>query len=147
MAPLRYPTPTYKGGQEKKTAITSNSVVQQKLLTIPKNTQVAINSKGDQEPIAKHTRSRIDAANSPTIQAIQTLTEPISKRTRSRKVTQKYTTPSNSRALVAQLLTHVANSVLDQETGKQRDYDQLRKHTKFQETRNNSFENDLFHVS
>ena len=136
VVPVRYPTPTSKGGQEKQTAITSKGVVQQQVLTIPKIKQVTINSKGYQEPIAKRTRSRIDSSNSPTIQAIQTLTEPISKRTISRTVTQKYTTPSNSRALAAQLLTHVTNSVLDQETGKQLNYGQLRKHPKFQETRN-----------
>ena len=55
-APVRYPTPTSKGGQEKKTAIFSKGVIQKQLLTIPKNSQVAINFKGDQEPIAKRTR-------------------------------------------------------------------------------------------
>ena len=125
MVPVRYPTPTSKGGQEKQTAITSKSVVQQQVLTITKIRQVIINSKGEQETIAKLTRSHIYSEKSPTIQAIQTLPEPIAKRTRPQTVTQNYTTPSNSRASEAQLLTHVANSVLDQETGKQLNYDQL----------------------
>ena len=74
-------------------AITYKGVVQQqqkKLLPIPKNTQVAINSKGDQEPIAKRTISSINSANPPTIQSIQTLNELISTRTMSRTVSQKY---------------------------------------------------------
>ena len=95
LVPVMYPTSNSKGGQEKQTAITSKGVVQQQLLTIPKTKQVTINSKGDQEPIAKHTRSRIDSENSLTIQAIQTLTEPIAKRTIYHTVTKKYTTPSN----------------------------------------------------
>ena len=47
VALVRYPKPTSKGSKEKQTAITSKGVVQQKLLTVPKNTQVAINSKDD----------------------------------------------------------------------------------------------------
>ena len=109
VAPVSYPTLTSKVGQEQHTAITSKGSVQQKVITILKNTQVTINSKGDQEPIAKRTRSRIDAEKSPTIQAIQTLNEPITKRTRYHTVTKKYTDPSHSRALATQLLTHVAN--------------------------------------
>ena len=70
-------------------------VVQQQVLTIPKTKQVKINSNGDQEPIAKRSRSLIDSVNSPNIQAIQTLTEPIAKRTIYHTVTKKYTTPSN----------------------------------------------------
>ena len=38
---------------------------------------------------------------------------------------------------------HVANSVLDQETGKQLNYGQLRKHPKFQETWNKYFLNEM----
>ena len=45
--------------------------------------------------------------------------------------------------MAEQLLTHVANSVLDQQTGKQLNYVQLRKHPKFQETRNKSFSNEM----
>ena len=41
--------------------------------------------------------------------------------------------------MAAQLLKHVENSVLDQETGKQLNYGQLRKHPKFQETWNKFF--------
>ena len=60
-----------------------------------------------------------------------------------RTVTQKYTNPSHSRTLAAQLLTHATKSVLDQETGKQLNYEQLRKHPKFQETWNKSFSNEM----
>ena len=62
-APERYPTPTSKGGQENHTAIISKGAVHQKLLTIPKNTQVTIKSAVDQEPITRRTRSSIDTAN------------------------------------------------------------------------------------
>ena len=89
MVPVRYPTPTSKGGQEKQMAITSKGLVQQQVLTIPKIKQVTINSKVDQEPIVKSTRSSIDPENSPTIQSIQTLTEKIAKRTTIRAVTHK----------------------------------------------------------
>ena len=44
---------------------------------------------------------------------------------------------------MAQLLTHVENSVLDQENIKQLNYVQLRKHTKFQETWNKYFSNEM----
>ena len=93
VVPIRHPTPTYKGGQEKQTPITSKGVVQQQVLKIPKNKQVTIKSKGDREPIDKRTISHIDSEKSPTIQAIQTLTEPIANRKISRTVTQNYTTP------------------------------------------------------
>ena len=45
--------------------------------------------------------------------------------------------------MAAQILTHVANSVLEQETGKQLNYGQLRKHPIFQETWNKSFSNEI----
>ena len=70
----------------------------------------------------------------PTTQAIQTLNEPIEKRTISHIVTQKYTTPSHSRALAEKLLT---------QTGKELNYGQMRKHPKFQETRNKYFSNKI----
>ena len=54
---------------------------------------------------------------------------------------KKYTTPSHSRALATQLLTHMANSVLEQETRKQINYGKLRKHPRLQETWNKSFSN------
>ena len=66
------------------------------------------------------------------MQEIQPKNEPIAARTRSRTFEQKYTTLSHSRALVAQLLTHVAHSVLDHDTGKQLKYVKLRKQQKFQ---------------
>ena len=94
-APARYPTPTSKGDQENHTAITSKGTVQQKVLTIPKKTQVTTNSADDQEPIARSTRSSTDTENLRPTQAIQNPSETISKRTRSRTLTQKYTTPSH----------------------------------------------------
>ena len=121
--------------------ITSKGAVQQKVLTIPKNTQVTINSADDQEPISRRTRSSMDTVNLRPTQAIQNLNEPIANRKRSRTVTQKYTTPSHSRVLTAQFLTHVSHSVLGQETGKQLNYGQMRKHPRFQETWNKSFSN------
>ena len=102
-----------------------------------------MNSKGDQEPIAKRTRSRIDSTSPLTIQAIQTLNETIAARTRSRVLSQRYTTPSHSRALVAQLLKHVASSVLDHDTVKQLNYEKIRKLPKFQETWNKSLSNEM----
>ena len=98
---------------------------------------------GDQEPIARRTRSIIDKVNLQTIQAIQNLNENLANRTISRTVTQKYNNPSHARALKAQLLTHVAHSVLDQETGKQLNYGQLRKHPRFKETWNKYFSNEM----
>ena len=38
---------------------------------------------------------------------------------------------------------HVANSVLEQETGKQLNYGQLRKNPRFQETWKKSFSNEM----
>ena len=99
--------------------------------------------KGDQEPIAKRTISRIDSTISSTIQAIQSLNEPIGVRTRSSTFSQKYTTPSHSRALAAQLLTNFANLVLDHDTGNQLNYVQLSKHPTFQETWNKYFSNEM----
>ena len=56
---------------------------------------------------------------------------------------QKYTTPSHSSALATQFLTHMENSVLEQETGKQLNCGQLRKQPRLQETRNTSFSNEM----
>ena len=52
-------------------------------------------------------------------------------------------TPSHSMALATQLLTHMANSVLEQETEKQLNQGQLRKYPRFQETWNKSFSNEI----
>ena len=119
---------------------------QQHPFTISKNTQVAVNSKDDQEHITNRTISRISSTIHLTIQAIQDiqpLNEPISAITRSSTLFHKYTTLSHSQELVAQLLKHVANSVLYHDTGKQLNYRQLRKHTKFQETWNKPFSNEM----
>ena len=45
--------------------------------------------------------------------------------------------------MAAQLITHVANSVLDHDTGKQLNYGQLRKHPKFQEKWKKYFSNAM----
>ena len=73
---------------------------------------------GDQEPIARRTRSIISTAQLQPIQTIQNKSEQIAKITRFIIFAQKYMTLSDSRALATQLLTHVANPVLEQETGK-----------------------------
>ena len=56
------------------------------------------------------------------------------KEPESKTFEKQYTTPSHSRALATHLLTHMANSVLEHETGKQLNYGQLRKHPRLQET-------------
>ena len=140
-APLRYPPPNSKGVQGRDRVTTYKGVSQQQPLTTSKNIRVAVNSKDDQEPIANRTISRIASTSPPPIQAIQPINEPIAARTRSITLSHNYTTPSYSRVLATQLLTHVANSVLDHGTGKQLNYGQLRKHPKFQETWNKYFSN------
>ena len=98
-----------------------------------------MNTVDDQEPISKSTRSRKSTKTLQTTQIFQNTTEPIAQRTRSKTFEQKYTTPSHSSALATQFLTHMENSVLEQETGKQLNYEQLRKHSRLQETWNKSF--------
>ena len=93
---------------------------------------MAVNSKGGQELIATRTRSQVDSPPNitPFKAQIQPLDEPVEKRTRSRTVAHNFTTPSRSRALTAQILTHEDYSVLDNEIGKLLNYGQLRKHPK-----------------
>ena len=85
----------------------------------------------NQEPISRRTRS---SKSNKTGNILKMAAEPISQSTRLKTFEQKYTTPSHSRALATYLLTHMANSVLEHETGKQLNYVQLRKHPKLQET-------------
>ena len=92
---------------------------------------MTINKVDDQEPISRRTRSK--KSNQPGI-SLKMVSEPISQRTRSKNFEKQYTTPSHSRALATHLLTHMANSVLEHETGKQLNYGQLRKHPRLQET-------------
>ena len=80
----------------------------------------------DQEPISRSTRSSKSTKILQTTQIIQKKNEPIAQRTRSKTFEKKITTPSHTRALATQLLTHMENSVLEQETGKQLNYGQLR---------------------
>ena len=96
-----------------------------------------------QEPISIRTRSNKNTEQLQPPQSIQKKSESIAQRTRSKTFEQKYTTPSHSRALATQLLTHMANSVLEQETGKQLNYGQLRKHPRLQDTWNKSFSNEM----
>ena len=94
----------------------------------------------DQEPISRRTRSRKSIK---TLKILQKTSEPISQSTRSKTFDQKYTTPSHSRALATHLITHMENSVLEHETGKQLNYGQLRKHPRLQETWKTSFLNEM----
>ena len=73
----------------------------------------------------------------------QKTSEPISQRTRSKNIEQKYTTPSHSRELATHMLTHMENSVLEHETGKQLNYGQLRKYPRLQDTWKTSFSNEM----
>ena len=54
-----------------------------------------------------------------------------------------YTTPSHSRALATHLLTHMENSVLEHETGKQLNYGKLRKNPRLQDTWKTSLSNEM----
>ena len=107
-----------RGGQRKDGVINSKGVLHHQLTTIPRNTQVTSNYKGDQEPIANRTRSNIKSTKHSKMQGIQPKNEPIAARTRSCTFAQKYTNPSHSRALAAQFLAHVAHAVLDHDTRK-----------------------------
>ena len=92
---------------------------------------MAVNSNGDQEPIAARTRSQIyPSPKFPHFNSIQPLDEPVAERPRSSTLSHNYTTPSHSRDLAAQILMHAAYSVLDNDTGKQLNYGQLKKTSK-----------------
>ena len=118
-APIRYPAPTSKGEQGRDRVTTSKGASKQQTLIISKKSQVAANSKGYQEPIPAHTRSLIDSsAKILPFRAIRTLGEPVAAQTRYNTLSHNYTTPSHSRAFAEQLLTHLAYSVLDHDTGK-----------------------------
>ena len=134
--PERYRVPTSKGDRENKPATTSKGALRETVHTVPKIKNITINTVDDQEPISRRTRSRKSTKTLQTTQIIQKTNEPIAQRTRSKTFEQKYTTPSHSRALATQLLTHMANSVLEQETRKQLNYGQLRKNPILQETCN-----------
>ena len=94
----------------------------------------------DQEPISRRTRSR---KTTKTLKILQKTSEPILQRTRSKPFEKKYTTPSHSRELATHLLTHMAKSVLEHETGKKLNYGQLRKHPRLQDTWKTSFSNEM----
>ena len=97
----------------------------------------------DQEPISRRTRSIRSTEQLQPTKIIQNKSEPIPQRNISRMFAQRYTTPSRSRELATQLLTHMENPVLEKETGKQLNYGQLRKHPRLQEKWNKSFSNEM----
>ena len=94
---------------------------------------MAVKSKGDQEPIAARTRSRVASSPKlPPLNSINPLDEPVASQTRSITYSHNCTTASISRDLASHMLMHASYSVLDNDTGKQLNYGQLRKHTNFQ---------------
>ena len=101
---------------------------------------MTINKVDDQEPISRRTRSR---KSTQTGNILKMASEPISQRTRSKTFEKKYTTPSHYRELATHLLTNMANSVLEHETGKQINYGQLRKNPRLQVTWKTSFSNEM----
>ena len=136
----RYQVPTSKGDRENQPATTSKGALKETVHTFPKIKNIKINTVNDQEPISRRTRSR---KINQTGNILNKTSEPISQRNRSKTFEQKYTTTSHSRALATHLLTHMSNSVLEHETGKQLNYGQLRKHPRFQETWKTSFSNEM----
>ena len=134
--PKKYRLPTSKDDQVNKPATTSKGVLRETVHTVPKIKNITINTVDDQEPISRRTRSR---KINKILKILQKTSEPISQRTRSKTFEQKYTTPSHSRALATHLLTHMANSLLEHETGKQLNYGQPRKHPRLQDTWKTSF--------
>ena len=61
----------------------------------------------NQEPISRRTISSKSTEKLQPTQILQKKNEPIVQRARSKTVEQKYTTPSHSRPLATQLLTHM----------------------------------------
>ena len=68
-----------------------------------------MNTVDDQEPISRRTRSRKSTDKLQPTKIIQKKNEPIVQRARSNHFEQKYMTPSHSRSLATQLLTHMEN--------------------------------------
>ena len=58
-SPIRYPAPTSKGGHVQDRVTASKVAFKQQAQITSKERQVEVNSKGDQEPISAHTRSRV----------------------------------------------------------------------------------------
>ena len=94
--PIRYPAPTYKGDNGQDRLTTSKGALKQQTPVTPKGRKVKVNSKGYQEPISARTISRV--APPPSISPFeaqhQTLYSPVAVRTRSRTVSQNFTTLS-----------------------------------------------------
>ena len=120
-SPIRYPATTSKGGHGQNIVTNSKGAFKQQTPVTSKGKQVAVNSKGGQEPIAARTRSQVAPPPSlPPFEAQhQPLDAPVAARTRSRTVSQNFTNRSCSQALVAQILMHAAYSVLDNDTGQE----------------------------
>ena len=138
--PEKYRFPTSKGDRVNKPATTSKGVLRETFHTVPKIKNTKINTVDDQEPISRRTRF---SESNKTLKILQKTSETISQRTRSKTFEQKYTTPSQSRALATHLLTHMENSVVEQKTGKQLNYGQLRKNPRLQDTWKTSFSNEM----
>ena len=109
-SPLRYPSPTSKDAHGKYRVTTSKGAFKQTSVIL-KVRQVAFNSRGDQEPIAARTRSQVALPPniSPFKAQIHPIDEPVAARKRSSTGLHHFTTPSLSRALAAQILTHAAH--------------------------------------
>ena len=138
--PEKYRVPTSKGDRVNEPATISKGALKETVHTRPKIKNITINTVDDQEPISRRTRS---GKNNQTGNIIKNTSEPISHRTKSKTCEQKYTAPYHSRALATHLLSHMANSVLKHETGKQLNYGKLRKHPRLQETWKTSFSNEM----
>ena len=92
--PEIYRVPTSKGDQENQPATTCKGALKQTVHIFPKNKDITINTVDHQKPISRRTRS------SKITETLQNTTKPIVQRTRSKTFEQKYTTPSHSRAIV-----------------------------------------------
>ena len=74
-SPLRFPAPTSKGDHGRDRVTTSKGDFKKQALVITKKHQVAVNSKGDQEPISVRTVSRVDP--SPDIPPFEAQIQPL----------------------------------------------------------------------
>ena len=97
-APLRYPAPTYEGDQGRDRVTTSKGDLQQQTPVIYKKSQVAVNCKGDQEPIAARKISRVAPPPNllPFKAHIRPIDELVETRTISCTVSHNFTTPPRS---------------------------------------------------
>ena len=80
-APERYRVPTSKGDQENQPVTTSKGALKQTVHTFTTIKNIKINTVDDQEPISRRTRSRKSTEKLQTTQIIQKKSEPIAQRT------------------------------------------------------------------